>query len=118
MNWNPTVRRAARRAIVAGTLAAAVAWIGPTVSTQANITCEPGDDKRHCIVSGQITADTTFTADSLWLLDGAVFVEEPARLTIEAGTEIFGRSETNGTLIIAQGAHRSWRTGQPTLPSS
>ena len=104
MNWNPTVRRSARRAIVAGTLAAAVAWIGPTVSTQANITCEPGDDKRRCIVSGQITADTTFTADSLWLLDGAVFVEEPARLTIEAGTEIFGRSETNGTLIIARGA--------------
>ena len=104
MNSNPTVRRSVRRLVAAGALAAAVAWIGPTASTQATITCEAGDEKQHCIVSGRITSDTTFSADSLWLLDGAVFVDEPARLTIEAGTEIFGRSETNGTLVISQGA--------------
>jgi hypothetical protein len=104
MNWNPTVRRSVRRLVAAGALAAAVAWIGPTASTQATITCETGDEKQRCIVSGRITSDTTFSADSLWLLDGAVFVDEPARLTIEAGTEIFGRSETNGTLVISRGA--------------
>ena len=97
-------RRLARRALAAGALAAAAVWSGTSVSTQANINCEPGDDRQRCIVSGRITSDTTFTADSLWLLDGAVFVDEPARLTIEAGTQIFGRSETNGTLIISQGA--------------
>ena len=98
------MRRPARRALAAGVLAAAAAWGAATVSTQANINCEPGDGMQRCIVSGRITSDTTFTADSLWLLDGAVFVDEPARLTIEAGTQIFGRSETNGTLIISQGA--------------
>ena len=101
---NPTVRRSGRHVLAAGALAAAVAWIGPSTSAQANIDCQPHEDDRLCIVGGRITADMTFTADSLWLLDGAVFVEEPARLTIEAGTRIFGRSETNGTLIIAQGA--------------
>ena len=101
---NPTVRQSARNVLAAGALAAAVAWSGPSTSARADIDCRPHEDDRLCIVSGRITADTTFTADSLWLLDGAVFVEEPARLTIEAGTEIFGRSETNGTLIIAPGA--------------
>ncbi|MYD86034.1 MAG: T9SS C-terminal target domain-containing protein, partial [Acidobacteria bacterium] len=100
----PTMSRAARRVLAAGALAAAAAWSGPSPSAQANIDCTPHEDDRLCIVSGRITADTTFTADSLWLLDGAVFVEEPARLTIEAGTEVFGRSSTNGTLIIARGA--------------
>ncbi len=104
MTWNPTGRRSVRRILAAGALAAAVAWIDPSASTQANITCEPGEEQQLCIVRGRITTDTTFTADSLWLLDGAVFVDEPARLTIEAGTTIFGRSETNGALIIAQGA--------------
>ena len=98
------MRRLARRTLAAGALAAAAVWGGTSVSSQANITCEPGDDLQRCIVSGTITSDTTFTADSLWLLDGAVFVAQPARLTIEAGTQIFGRSETNGTLIISQGA--------------
>ena len=98
------MRRLARRALAAGALAVAAVWSGTSVSSQANITCEPGDDMQRCIVSGRLTTDTTFTADSLWLLDGAVFVDEPARLTIEAGTQIFGRSETNGTLIISQGA--------------
>ena len=99
------MRRLGRRALAAGALAAAAAWGATSVSTQASaFTCEPGDDLRRCIVKGRITSDTTFTADSLWLLDGAVFVDEPARLTIEAGTQIFGRSETHGTLIISQGA--------------
>ena len=104
MTWNPNARRVACRVLAAGVVAAAVAWGGQSVSTQANVTCETADGQERCLVSGRITSDMTFTADTLWLLDGAVFVEEPARLTIEAGTTIFGRSETNGTLIIAQGA--------------
>ena len=98
------MRRLARQALAAGVLAAAAAWSATTVSTQANINCEPADGMQRCIVSGRITSDTTFTADTLWLLDGAVFVDEPARPTIEAGTQIFGRSETNGTIIISPGA--------------
>ena len=98
------MRRLARCALAAGALAAAAVWGGPAVSTQANVTCDDGGEQRLCIVSGRITSDYTFTADTQWLLDGAVFVDEPARLTIDAGTTIFGRSETNGTLIITQGA--------------
>ena len=103
MTGNAT-RRLARRLLAAGVLAAAAVWGGQSVSTQGNFTCDEGGEQRLCIVSGRLTSDTTFTADTLWLLDGAVFVDEPARLTIEAGTQIFGRSETNGTLIISQGA--------------
>ena len=98
------MRRLARRALAAGVLAAAAAWGGQPVSTQGNFTCDESGEQPRCIVSGRLTSDATFTADTLWLLDGAVFVDEPARLTIEAGTQIFGRSETNGTLIISQGA--------------
>ena len=98
------MRRLARRALAAGVLAAAALWGGEAVSTQGNFTCDESGEQPLCMVSGRLTSDTTFTADTLWLLDGAVFVDEPARLTIEAGTQIFGRSETNGTLIISQGA--------------
>ena len=93
-----------RRILASGALAAVAVGGGPSVSTQANVTCDEGGDQRRCIVSGRITSDYTFTADTLWLLNGAVFVDEPARLTIDAGTEILGRSETNGTLIISRGA--------------
>ena len=63
-----------------------------------------GIDKEVCVVSGRITSDTTWNSDSYWVLRGAVFIDSPARLTIDAGTEIFGEFATNGTLIIARGA--------------
>ncbi len=92
--------RLARHLVVAVLIAAAVAWSGDAVNSQTNITCE----QNRCQVSGRITSDVTFTADNFYLLNGAVFIEAPARLTIEAGTTIFGQSETSGTLIIARGA--------------
>ncbi len=39
-----------------------------------------------------------------YLLQGAVFVESGATLTIEPGVEIYGEQASNGTLIVAQGA--------------
>jgi hypothetical protein len=45
------------------------------------------------ILSGNITADMTLTADTVWELDGLVAVKG-AVLTIEAGTTIIGRSGT------------------------
>ena len=100
MTSNFTTGRLVRHLMVAALIAAAVAWSGDAVNSQANITCE----QNRCQVSGRITSDVTFTADNSYLLNGAVFVEAPARLMIEAGTTIFGQSETNGTLIIARGA--------------
>ena len=104
MNRIPFAPRRARRLAAAGALAAVAATTGLPAATQSPIPCTPHGGKQLCIVKGRITTDTTFTADSYWLLDGAVFVEEPAVLTIEAGTEIFGRSATNGALIIGRGA--------------
>jgi len=63
-----------------------------------------GQGKPVVVVRGNITANTTFSSANDYLLSGAVFVQPPATLTIEAGTTIFGESAANGTLVIAQGA--------------
>lgn len=56
------------------------------------------------VVNKNVTADTTWTADNVYVLQGAVFVNNGATLTIEAGTLIIGDSASLGTLIISQGA--------------
>ena len=92
--------RAARHLFAAALIGVAATWSGAAVQSQSNIVCE----ENPCQVSGRITSDTTFTSDNVYLLNGAVFIEAPARLTIEAGTTIYGQSETSGTLVIARGA--------------
>jgi len=58
-----------------------------------------------CEISGTITADLTLTANNIYALKGAVFVGEDkansAKLTIEAGTTIFGRSG-NDYLVVSR----------------
>ena len=56
------------------------------------------------IVTGDITSNTTFTADNTYLLKGFVRVQAPATLTIEAGTFIFGENSTQGSLVVKPGA--------------
>jgi hypothetical protein len=54
----------------------------------------------------EITSDTTWTNDKIWLMDGKIVVEDGATLTIEEGTIIKGSAGTgaNATvLIIAKG---------------
>jgi hypothetical protein len=55
------------------------------------------------LVSGTIGVDTTWTPNNVYILQGAVFVDN-ATLTIQAGTRIIGETATNGTLIIARTA--------------
>ncbi|GAA4350569.1 hypothetical protein GCM10023185_08420 [Hymenobacter saemangeumensis] len=55
-------------------------------------------------VSGQITANTTWTSNNIYLLNGFVYVRNGATLTIEPGTIIKGDKVSKGTLIIEQGA--------------
>ncbi|MCA1763589.1 MAG: hypothetical protein ABR574_08580 [Cryomorphaceae bacterium] len=72
-----------------------------------------GDDQ-----SVLITSNTTWTADSVYVLDGRVTVVDGVTLTIEPGTIIKGRSGSgaNATaLIIARGA-RIMAEGTPQLP--
>jgi hypothetical protein len=56
------------------------------------------------VISGKITASTTWAANKKYLIKGFVYVEEGATLTIEAGTIIKGDKDTKGTLIIKPGA--------------
>ncbi len=55
-------------------------------------------------LSGSITSDMTLKADKKYLLKGFVYVQAPAKLTIEPGTIIKGDKATKGSLIIERGA--------------
>lgn len=91
---------------------------GCTDSTANNYSEEAKKDDGSCtyddvvpvssvVVSGFIAANTTWTADKIWILDGKVIVNSGVTLTINAGTIIKGK-EGSGTLasalIIAKGA--------------
>ena len=67
------------------------------------------------ILSGNITENTTLTADKEHLLQGAVFVDAGVTLTIEAGSKIYGEGASNGTLIIKQGG-KIMANGTADLP--
>ena len=56
------------------------------------------------VVSTDITASTTWTADKIYLLKNNVFVTNNAVLTIQPGTIIKGDKSTKGALIITRGA--------------
>ncbi|GAA4903322.1 hypothetical protein [Mucilaginibacter defluvii] len=55
-------------------------------------------------VTGDISANTTWKADKIYLLKGFVFVTNGATLTIEPGTIIKGDKVTLGTLTITRGS--------------
>ena len=113
------IRRPAGRALAAAVLAAAGTWSGPAVFTQEiadGVNCAAS----VCTVKGSFTRDVEFEAANEYRLIGAVFIEEPAVLEIEAGTTIYGDSATNGTLIIARGAEIRARgtAGAPIVMTS
>jgi hypothetical protein len=65
-------------------------------------TCDYDDQA----VSGDITSNTTWTADRIWELDGKVVVRDGATLTIEPGTIIKGlegQEAAASALIVARG---------------
>jgi hypothetical protein len=55
-------------------------------------------------ISGEITANTTWSANKIYLLKGFVFVSNGATLTIEPGTIIKGDKASQATLVITRGA--------------
>lgn len=55
-------------------------------------------------IKGSITTNTTWKAANKYLLEGFVYVESGATLTIEPGTIIKGDKSTKATLIIKPGA--------------
>jgi len=62
-----------------------------------------------------ITASTTWTRNNIYLLNGAVYVNNGVTLTIEPGTIIKGDLTNQGALIIRQGG-RINAVGTPTQP--
>jgi hypothetical protein len=55
-------------------------------------------------ITGDVAANSTWTADKIYVLKGNVFVTANATLTIEAGTIIKGDKATKGALVITRGA--------------
>jgi hypothetical protein len=75
---------------------------------------DPGTDPRALVaVSGDIAADTLWTAANRYLLKDFVFVRAPAALTIEPGTTILG--ERGSALVITRGA-KIHAVGTPERP--
>lgn len=66
-------------------------------------------------LSGDIEGDATLRCDRTYLLRYNTFVRPGATLTIQAGTEIRGDGDTQGTLIVQPGA-RLLAEGSPELP--
>jgi hypothetical protein len=54
-------------------------------------------------VTGDISANTTWTSGNTYLLDGFVHVMDGATLTIEPGTTIYGKIGTKASLIVRRG---------------
>jgi len=78
---------------------------GTTASTEA-------------VISGAITANTTWTKDKVYVLDGFVFVEDGATLTIEAGTMVQGKAgqEENASALIVKMGGKLIAEGTATEP--
>lgn len=91
-------------------LVAAVGFSLLATSCSKN-TVDPGDGPGVVVptdgvvtVTGDITANTTWTADKIYLLKGNVFVTNNVTLTIEPGTIIKGDKASKGALIITRGS--------------
>ena len=58
--------------------------------------------KTRTIGAGEITANTTWYADTVYTLDGYVYVKNNATLTIQPGTLIKGNATNKASLIITR----------------
>ncbi len=102
------------------TIAAPVA-AGCPINTAAT-TSSTFKDKPVCILSGRITADTHLTSNNSYLLEGQVIIGENAvggektRLTIDAGTYVFGQVGLNFLVIDKNGQlHANGSASKPVI---
>lgn len=66
-------------------------------------------------VSGDISTNTSWTNNNIYLLSGFVYVTNNAELTIQEGTIIKGDKATKGSLIITRGS-KIWADGSMNRP--
>lgn len=64
----------------------------------------PTDTSKVVVITGDISTNTSWTADKKYLLKGFVYVTNGATLTIAPGTIIKGDRSTKGTLTITRGS--------------
>lgn len=78
----------------------------PVASVYADLgppTTVPGISKPVVVVTGQVRGSEAWTNNFVYLLRGAVFVEDGATLNIQAGTLVVGEAGSVGTLIVKRG---------------
>jgi len=90
-------------------LVLASAIIGATISSgcfgDSTVTGVTPGTTGSAVITGSITASRTLRADTVYTLSGAVKVQAPATLTIQAGTKIIGDTTSPGSsLWILRGA--------------
>ncbi|GAA4312977.1 hypothetical protein GCM10023149_08540 [Mucilaginibacter gynuensis] len=86
--------------------------IVPGAPRNGNITVQTGSNTNTydkvfaviTVVKDNISTDTKWTADQIYLLKGNVHMLTGSKLTIEAGTTILGDKTSRAALIIDQGA--------------
>jgi PKD repeat protein len=71
--------------------------------------------KARTILAGEITSNTTWYADTIYTLDGYVYVKNNATLTIQPGTLIKANAANKSSLIITRNAMIN-AAGTPTAP--
>lgn len=86
----------------------------------ADPTPPPAPSSDVIVLHGTITQDTTLTNDKKWLLQGFVYIDNGATITIQAGTVIKGDKGSKGSLIIQRGAkiHAVGTSSQPVVFTS
>lgn len=87
----------------------------PAVPAGNIVTIGNGTGKTITQGATAITANTTWTRNNIYLLNGTVFVNDGVTLTIESGTIIKGDKANQGTLVIKQGG-KIMAMGTPTQP--
>jgi hypothetical protein len=87
-------------AIAVVAVATAVAPVAGQLQPPVNV---PGIDRPVVVVTGQINGSMTWTNNFIYVLRGAVFVNDGATLNIQAGTLIAGEAGSVGTLIVLRG---------------
>jgi hypothetical protein len=107
----PFSKAAATRTVVAGMLIASTLFTSCKKDEEPEPDPDPVD-KTVKEVTGTLTGDVTFYADTVYLLKGFVRVgaddgtsiSATGKLTIQPGTLILGDRETKGTLIVQRGS--------------
>ena len=84
-------------------VAVAVVTVVPVAAQLQPPVTVPGIDRPVVVVTGEIEGTMNWTNNFVYVLRGAVFVNDGATLNIQAGTLIAGEAGSVGTLIVLRG---------------